>query len=362
MSTEAAAPAAFAIGAAAAAGGTAVAIRVAVRTNFYDHPREYRKHSRPTPLLGGAAVLGAFLLAAAVVAPISGLNRDLAVAVGCAGVMWAIGTIDDRVAVAPQWRLLATTVAAVALYVYGRGWATEAGAVVNVILTVVWVVGLVTAFNLMDNLDGACATVAAVSAAGIGILAVIKGQTIIAPLAFSLSGACAGFLLWNLQRPAKIFLGDGGSMSIGFLVAALAMASARHAPAGNAGLWVGALLVGLPILDVALVSYSRIRRGVPLVTGGRDHLTHRILLALGSPRRVAATLAVLQATLCGMAIVGYELGSGGVGGLAFAAFATGLFAVVVLDTVRWRPEGIATRPPEPVPPAEQPIPVTIDSG
>jgi UDP-GlcNAc:undecaprenyl-phosphate GlcNAc-1-phosphate transferase len=198
----------------------------------------------------------------------------------------------------------------------------------------------VNAFNLMDNLDGACGTVAAVAAAGVGVLAAIRGQEALAGLAFALSGACAGFLPWNLAGPAKIFLGDGGSMPVGFLVVALTMATAWHTGNGDPALLVGGLLAGLPIFDVALVSYSRIRRGVPLVTGGRDHLTHRLLPLVGSPRAVAGTVASLQAALSTLAIVGWELGSAAVAWISLGVFASGVLAIVLLDDPRWRPDGI----------------------
>jgi hypothetical protein len=121
-------------------------------------------------------------------------------------------------------------------------------------------------------------------------------------------------------------------------------------------------LVALPILDVALVSVSRTRRGVTLMTGGWDHLTHRIMLAVHTPRRVALTLATTQLVLCGCAIGGYELGGSGVSAFAFAAFSAGLFAILVLDRPRWRPPGIATRlQEEVVPPGSQPS-VNVDSG
>jgi UDP-GlcNAc:undecaprenyl-phosphate GlcNAc-1-phosphate transferase len=190
-------------------------------------------------------------------------------------------------------------------------------------------------------MDGACATVTVVCAVGAGGLAIIKGHPGTAGMAFALAGAAAAFLRWNLARPARIFLGDGGSMLAGFVVAALVMTVSHHSPAGNAGLLVGALLVGVPILDVALVTLSRRRRGVPLVTGGRDHLTHRIQLVAGSPRRVAVTLAAAQLILCGLAIGGYELGAQAVPLLALVAFVCGVAAIVVLDSPRWRPSGIA---------------------
>src|SRR5262249_43085824 len=156
---------------------------------------------------------------------------------------WLLGTVDDRSAVAPSWRVVAATAAALALNRAGLGWHTHDGSAVDIMLAVLWTVGLVNAFNLMDNLDGACATVAAVSGAGIGVLAALKGESAIAGLAFAISGGCVAFLRWNLQSPARIFLGDGGSMPIGFALAGLAMATSSHARGGNAGVLVGALLV-----------------------------------------------------------------------------------------------------------------------
>ncbi len=338
MSAEASAAAGFAIAGAVALIATPVAIAVARRTDFYDRPRDYRKHAAPTPFLGGAGLLLAFLITAFA---LGNLNGRLLVLAACAVGMWLLGTLDDLVDVPPKWRLLAATGAGVALYLSGFGWNTGAMAPIDVLLTVLWTVVLVNAFNLMDNLDGACGTVAATAATGIGALALIRGHAAIAGLAFALAGACAGFLPWNLAGPAKIFLGDGGSMPLGFLVAALAMATARHTQNGHAGVLVGALFVGLPMLDTTLVSLSRWRRGVTLLTGGRDHLTHRILLALGSSRSVAVVLAVAQGFLCSLAIAGYEGGPIALAVLALIAFLTGVVVILVLDTARWRPTGIA---------------------
>jgi UDP-GlcNAc:undecaprenyl-phosphate GlcNAc-1-phosphate transferase len=264
--------------------------------------------------------------------------------------------------VAPKWRLLAEALTAIALAAGGLGWATSAGDGADYLLTIVWVVGLVNAFNLMDNMDGACGAVGGISALAIGVLAALHGQTLAAGLSFALAGACGGFLPWNLAGPAKVFLGDGGSMLVGFLVAALAMAAERHLRVDGSALLTGAMLVGVPILDTALVTFSRLRRRVPLVTGGRDHLTHRILLALRSPRTVAATLAVLQGVLCAAAITGDQLGSGATAAIACSAAVLGAFAILVLDAPRWRPAGIAVgRMPLPSQ-APAPSSVGVDSG
>ena len=315
---------------------TPLAIRVARRLDFYDTPREYRQHLAPTPLLGGAAVLGAFIVATLAV----GVSGKLVVLLACAVGLWTVGTIDDLIAVAPVWRLLTETGAALALVAAGLGWNVygEGG---DIVLTVLWVVGLVNGFNLMDNLDGACASVACASAAGIGTLAALNGDFTVAALAIALGTSCAIFLHWNLAGPARIFLGDGGSRPVGLLIAGLAIAAGRHTPVGHAQVLAGALMVGVVILDTALVTVSRTRRGVTLVTGGRDHLSHRLLPALRSPREVAAALALTQTALCLLAIVG-DRSSGEVLAISALIVVTlGLVAIAVLDSARWRPPGIA---------------------
>src|SRR5205823_6453585 len=190
-----------------------------------------------------------------------------------AAALLALGTLDDRLTVPPGWRVLAEVGMAIALDISGHGWTVFPWDAANLLLTVAWVVGLVNAFNLMDNLDGATATVAAVTGAGIGTLALGDGDPALAGFSFTISGACVGFLPHNLARPARIFLGDGGSMPLGFLLGAAAIVAADHKALGESAVLGGALLVGLVILDTALVVFSRHRARIPLVTGGRDHLT-----------------------------------------------------------------------------------------
>lgn len=325
------------------AAATPIAICVAQRTRFFDHPVGYKGHSRPTPYLGGAAVLAGFLIATVA---FSGAVERLGWIVAGAVALCALGTTDDRSPVGPCWRVLAEAGAAVALWDAGLGWSLPGLGVLNLVLTVAWVVGIVNAFNLMDNLDGATATVALVSAAGAGGLALIYGDGGLAVVGFAVAGACGGFLPYNLARPARIFLGDGGSMLLGFLVAAVVMNAVDIGNLRGVALLAGALVAGLPILDTTLVVVSRRRRGIPLATGGRDHLTHRLLARLGSPRKVAGTLALVQAALSVSAIAGHDGGRTTIGVLAAAWTVAGVAALIVLESHGWRPESIR---PSPIP-------------
>jgi len=318
---------------------TPVAHRLAVRTGFYDHPTGYKAHRAPTAYLGGAAVLVGFLLSVGAVGEdLSGLWPILACAVG----LMALGTLDDRVAVPPKYRLAAELAAAVVLWHFDLGWTFLSSEFERLILTSAWVVGFTNAFNLMDNMDGAASTVAIVCSAGIAAQAlVIGGAGEVAVMALALAGSCLGFLPYNLRRraPARIFLGDGGSLPIGFIVAALAMNIPVDEPLGWPVLLVAALLLGLPMLDTLLVVVSRTRRGVSIVTAGRDHLTHRLRVRLQSPGAVAAALAVTQAAVACLTIVAARIGRTSIIVVAMACLALGATIVAVLDSPAWTEAG-----------------------
>ncbi len=300
---------------------TPLAIRVALRTGFVDTPAGYKGHKQPTPYLGGCAITLGVVAGAAV----GGIPARYALLVACVVGVWVLGTIDDKVDLPIVVRLAAEVAVGLGLTLGGLGWDVFHQSTADAALSVFWVVGVMNAFNLMDNMDGASATVAAVSSLGIGTLALLAGRTGLAPLCFATAGACAGFLPRNLANPARIFMGDGGSLPVGLLVAATTMGAVNRAYFGPSGVVIGALLVALVILDTTLVTFSRSRAGRPVLSGGRDHLTHRLAKRLGSPRRVALTLAVTQLCVCGVTITvaqagaGWVLIAGGFGILAAAA-------------------------------------------
>ena len=307
MSPELSAAAAFAIAAVATYLATPVVIAIAVRTKFFDLPAGYKGHKRPTPYLGGTAIIVGILAAVLIVR--GAATTHWAIIVGAVAI-WAVGTVDDRVNLPISIRTVAEVGIAVLLWSTGRGWGVFHDDAADLALTVVWVVGVMNAFNLMDNMDGAAASVAAVSAIGAGCLALITGDDALAALSFAVAGACSGFLPRNLAKPARIFMGDGGSLLLGLLVARVTMAAVTRSYLGPSGVVVAALLVGLVILDTTLVTFSRSRGGRPLLTGGRDHLTHRLAHRLGAPRNVALTLAATQLLVSGVTIAVAQAGVG----------------------------------------------------
>lgn len=285
---------------------TPLAIRIALRAQFFDRPAGYKGHKQPTPYLGGCAIVAGVLAGAAV----GGVSSAYLPLIGCVVAVWLMGTIDDKFNL-PIWlRLLVEIAVGVVLSVTGHSWAVFHEGVADAALSAVWVVGVMNAFNLMDNMDGASATVACVSALGAGTLALLSGVHGLAPLCFATAGACAGFLPRNLANPARIFMGDGGSLPLGLLVAGTAMSAVTRSYLGPSGVVIAALLVGLVIMDTTLVTISRSRAGQSVLSGGRDHLTHRLARQLGSPRRVALVLAGTQLLVCGVTIVVAQAGGG----------------------------------------------------
>ena len=334
MPDEARLIAAFVLALGAAFAVTPIAIAVAGRTNFHDRPTGYKAHARPTPYLGGAAVLGGFLVAAVL---LGGEFARLSPIVACTCGLWAIGTLDDRRGL-PAWpRVAAECGAAFVLWNAGLGWDVFPGGAGDLALTLLWVVGLVNAFNLIDNIDGAAATLATVTSTAIGVLALIEGDIPLAVLTFGLAGACIGFLPYNLTSPARIFLGDGGSLPIGFVLAATLMALPMAPDLGFEHVLVAILLAGVPVLDTALVAISRRRAGLSIMTAGRDHLTHRLQTRLGGARTVALTLGVVQAGMAAIAIGAVQLGRGSIVAAWSIWFVVATAAVVLLESRSWAP-------------------------
>jgi len=269
---------------------TPLAIRLAHLTGFIDRPAGYKGHHAPTPYLGGSAIMVGILVAAL---SFGGAGGGRWVLVAGAIVLWVLGTADDRLNLSPLVRVVAEAAVAAMLYATGHGWGLHPG-ILDLLLTIAWVIGVVNAVNLMDNMDGTAGAVAGASALAAAALAIVVGDTGLAVLSLAVAGACAGFLPRNLSRPARIFMGDGGSMPLGFLLAGVTMAASAHGSLGPGALVIGGLLVGLALLDTALVTFSRRVGGRPLLTGARDHLTHRLRTRLGSAQAVAACLGGAQ--------------------------------------------------------------------
>jgi UDP-GlcNAc:undecaprenyl-phosphate GlcNAc-1-phosphate transferase len=208
-----------------------------------------------------------------------------------------------------------------------------AGLLLDWCLTVVWVVGITAAFSILDHMDGLCAGIAAVAAGFFTISAYVNGQTMVSTLAAATLGAALGFLRWNFN-PAKIFMGDGGAMLLGFLMATLGL-KIRPDGALFPHTWlVPVLILGVPIFDTTLVSISRARRGLlPFTSPGKDHTAHR-LSNLGLGQRGAVLVMYALAIILGMlALAVPNLSATKVYALAALLVVGALAAVFILEAL-----------------------------
>ncbi|HEV2980553.1 MAG TPA: MraY family glycosyltransferase, partial [Solirubrobacteraceae bacterium] len=297
---------------------------------FYDEPTGgYKDHSARTPYLGGAAVMTGYLISVLVTA---GQLDKTAPLLGGALVLWLVGTIDDRRRVSLALRLLVEVGVAALVWATGLGWHLHAGGAVDLALTCLWVVAVINAFNIFDHMDGAAATMALVVSAGAATIGVVRGDPWLSTAAACLCGACVGFLPRNISQPARIFLGDGGSMPIGFAVAVLVGVAAGTSTAAWRSLPVALLLIGIPALDTTLRIISRRRRGVSVLVGGLDGLAHRARPFLPSARAVALSLGGAQAALSVVAVLANQGTASLVVISASAYLLIAAFAIIALDS------------------------------
>jgi UDP-GlcNAc:undecaprenyl-phosphate GlcNAc-1-phosphate transferase len=270
---------------------------LARRAGAVARPRSDRWHQQPTALLGGVAI---FL--AVVVACLTGLEhtpQTLAV-LGGSTLLWLLGLVDDLVHLKPYQKLIGQVMGAAVVLAAGVHLPWTPWPLVNSALTIFWLVGITNAVNLLDNMDGLAGGVAAIAAGFLAVNCLDNGQTTEALLLGVLAAALLGFLVYN-SNPASIFMGDCGSMFIGFLLASAAL---LHPVGGRSRtflpvLAVPVLVLFIPIFDVTLVTALRKLAGRAVSQGGRDHTSHR-LVALGLSERLAVALLYGLAILTGL--------------------------------------------------------------
>ncbi|KPL24119.1 MAG: glycosyl transferase [Anaerolineae bacterium SM23_84] len=304
----------------------------AVRWGFMDEPSARKVHARPTPRLGGAAIYLGCIAALLVFSDRFYVSQLVSILVGATLVSF-LGVWDDRQGLRPLLKLIGQGLAAGILIVSGIEVGFLHNAVLNLAATLLWVVGITNALNLLDNMDGLSGGVATVACIFFFLLAVMSGQYLVGSLAAALLGACLGFLYYNLN-PASIFMGDTGSLFIGFVLAALGI-KLRFPDNVDFVTWMIPLVVlGLPIFDTALVVISRLRRGRnPLTTPGKDHVSHR-LVAMGATQREAVLLLYLAG--CALGVVAMFLTQASV---VEGYFVGGLLIIFALCAL-WRLEQV----------------------
>ena len=285
----------FASALALAIGGTPIARKLAPRLGVMDQPSARKIHTRPMPRLGGVAIYLAFILALLIFEDRHYISQLVGILTGATLISFC-GIWDDRWGLRPLLKLgVGQPLAALILIASGVRVSFLHHPVLNLLVTVFWVVGITSALNLLDNMDGLSAGVATVASAFFLLLAAMNGQYLVGSLAAALLGACLGFLFYNFN-PASIFMGDTGSMFIGFILAAVGI-KLRFPGRMDVVTWmIPVVILGVPIFDTTLVVVSRLRRGLnPITHPGKDHLSHR-LVAMGWTQREAVMAIYL---VCG---------------------------------------------------------------
>jgi UDP-GlcNAc:undecaprenyl-phosphate GlcNAc-1-phosphate transferase len=271
--------------------------KIAISKEILDLPiSAHKSHTSPVPYLGGVGIIFGVLIVTYVSIlftsrPFS--NFWLATSlVGPALAMGLIGLWDDIKSLHPLPRFIGQTISgifvAVVLILTNNFGSPTGSILIDISITVVWIVGICNSINFFDNLDGGAAGTTAVSAIALTYLTFSNGQVLIGSLALVVAGACLGFLIWN-KSPARIYMGDAGALFLGVLIATLTIRLKPDTESIVAAFATPVLLLAVPILDTSVAVISRLRRGVSPFHGGKDHLSHRLIRA-GISRKITALL------------------------------------------------------------------------
>ena len=266
----------------------------AVKKGFVAKPKSDRWHKRPTAMLGGVAI---FLAAAIVYVLLVPKTTESLVVMGGSAFLFALGLLDDIVNIKPYQKLFGQLIGASVLVVFGLKLPLTGLELIDIWITILWVIGITNAINLLDNMDGLAAGISAIASFSLALNFATNGLTNELLLTSALIGALVGFLIFNFN-PASIFMGDCGSMFIGFLLSGIVLLNQVGGRSRGivAILAVPVLVLFVPIFDTTFVTVLRKAWGRKASEGGRDHTSHR-LVALGLSERTAVLL------LYGLALV-----------------------------------------------------------
>jgi UDP-GlcNAc:undecaprenyl-phosphate GlcNAc-1-phosphate transferase len=309
--------------------GTPLARRLALATGIVDMPSQRKVHHEPTPLLGGAAIYGSFVVALLLLGGRAEVRQMISIVLGATSIS-LVGLVDDARGVSPMLKLVAQFCAAAIVVISGLRVHIFPWEALNIGVSLLWIVAITNALNLLDNMNGLSGGIAAIAAAHFLLLAALNGQYLVGVLSAALLGACIGFLRYNFN-PASIFMGDTGALFIGFILASVAI-KLRFTNTFVVTWMVPPVVLLLPIFDTTLVFISRLRRGLnPLTTPGKDHLSHR-LVTFGFSRREAVLICWLIASSAGMfAVFLTQAPVLGAYGMAALLIAGSLYAIWQLE-------------------------------
>ena len=287
------------------AGLTLVVRSLAMRWGFVAKPKTDRWHKRPTAMMGGVGIWLAVVLTYVTLVPHTSLGW---VVIGASSFLFLVGLVDDCLHIKPYQKLIGQVIGAAIVVNYGLvlPWTRSISA--NLVITIFWLIGITNAINLLDNMDGLATGIAAIASGFLTFNFIATGQTTDALMLAVFAAALIGFLIYN-ANPASIFMGDSGSMFVGFFLASAALInlSGGRSRAFLPVLAVPILVLFIPIFDTTFVTILRKLSGRAASQGGRDHTSHR-LVALGLSEKRAVLMLYGLAALSGfLAIMVREL-------------------------------------------------------
>lgn len=274
-------------------------IRLAWAIGWLDHPEARKLHSDATAVLGGFVVFVAAVIAWGLMLPHvkhSPADWEASYLLTGAGIMLGLGLLDDRFGVGPGVKMLGQAAAATLLI--ATGLVPQMGLPVGIeaVITLVGLVALMNAVNFLDNMNGMVGGLSAIALIGFAWTSLERGANGVAAAQLAIAGACIGFLPHNYPR-ARIFLGDAGSLFLGYSLGASALMTMQGAAPGWGRLGAP-LILAIPAFDMIFVILTRMRDGRPVHQGGRDHSNHRLASVLQCPRRTVLLIWASGAVLC----------------------------------------------------------------
>jgi UDP-GlcNAc:undecaprenyl-phosphate GlcNAc-1-phosphate transferase len=310
---------------------TPLAIKASIHFQLIDHPNSspHKIHEQPMPKAGGLAI-GFTIVSINFISGNmqSGTIRAILLS---AAIIFLFGLWDDARRLSPRWKLVGQLLATIILisqgvYIHMLGNMT----VLNIVLTLLWTIGITNAFNLVDSMDGLVVGLAAIAAAFFMLVTVDAGQTSLSLLSAIILGSSIGMMYFN-ALPARTFLGDSGAQFLGFVLAALAIAYTPPGLPQPSSWFVPILLLSVPIFDTSLVTLSRLMQRKAVYQAGLDHTYHR-LINLGWPSSRAVLTMHLCAVISGcLAFVALPLPPLWANTIFAAALLTGLFLFFWLE-------------------------------
>lgn len=284
------------VGFAAALGLTPLSRQIAMRLGVVDKPNQRKIHLDHKPLMGGLAIYVALALALLLFSPPRHLREFGAMLAGAA-FLALIGLIDDRYGLPARTRFIAQIGAALGLVLTGIQMRLFGIPVLDIPLTIFWIVAITNAANFMDNMDGLTAGMSAVAGFFFMLIALTQGLSLVSILAAAVLGSALGFLVYNFN-PSSTFMGDMGALPLGFILALLAIKLEFDQPLSVQWL-VPVFVLALPVFDINLVVFTRLMEGRSPGEAGKDHTSHR-LMSLGFSQRQTLLLLTLAAGVFGL--------------------------------------------------------------